>query len=111
MADSQKSKRGTRAERRAYWQSHIAVWEPIGGSKRAYCREHGLNPGSFYRWYGKLRGVARSRSTFIPLRLPVRASSDYAIELTLGNGGCLRIGADADPAWIAHVVRALEATC
>ena len=111
MADIQQSKKGTRAERRAYWQSHIAAWEMSGGSKQAYCREHGLTPGSFDRWHGKLRGVEANGSPFIPLRLPMRASSDYAIELTLGNGRSLRIGADADPAWIAQVVRALEAAC
>jgi hypothetical protein len=111
MADTQQSKKSARAERRAYWQSHMAGWKQGGGSKQAYCREQGLNPASFYRWHRILLGGEADRAPFIALRLPVRAAKGYPIELRLANGRRLRIGGDADPLWVAQLVRALETAC
>lgn len=41
---------GTREERRAYWRGHVEAWSESEQSKQGYCRAHGLNPASFYRW-------------------------------------------------------------
>ena len=110
MAEPQHKQKTSRAERRAYWQSHIAGWKASGQSKQAYCREHDLNPASFYRWHRILRDES-DYSPFIPLRLPLAVANRYAIELRLADGRELRIGGDADPLWVAQLVRALETPC
>lgn len=38
-------------DQRGYWQDHIERWRRSGQSKQSYCREQGLNPASFYRWW------------------------------------------------------------
>ena len=112
MAEPQQKQKTSRAERRAYWQFHIAGWKESGQSKQAYCREHHLNPASFYRWHRILRGGESDHApSFIPLRLPVVTANRYAIELRLADGRELRIGGDADPWWVAQLVRALETPC
>ena len=111
MADTQQSKKTTRAERRAYWQSHIEGWKDSGRSKQAYCREHGLNPTSFYRWCGKLEGAETDKPRFVPLRLGVTAQGGYVVELVLATGGLVRVADGADPKWVSRLVRELDGSC
>ena len=40
----------TRAERRTYWQDHVAPWQAGAESQAAYCRRLGLSPVSFSQW-------------------------------------------------------------
>ena len=99
--------RTRRAQRRAYWRSHVESWGRSGQSKRDYCREHGLNPASFYRWCGQFHGQREK-----PLRLvPVRISNGYAVELTLGNGMVMRIAGQAEPKWVCELARELGQGC
>jgi transposase-like protein len=47
--------RGTKRSRawhRARWREHVEAWATSGMSAAAYCREHGVNPKSLYRWRG-----------------------------------------------------------
>lgn len=113
MTEDVSEQRGlsTRDERRAYWLAHVEKWQQSGQSKQAYCREHGLKAGSLYRWCAKLHRGEKLKPTFIPVRLPRVTDNGYALELMLVNGGVLRIGADADPAWVAQLVRELERLC
>ena len=111
MVEIQKSKPAGRVAKRAFWQSHMEGWKGSGQSKQAYCREHGLNSASFYRWHGKLVDGESKGPRFVSVHLPVAPSNGYAVEITLGNGRLVRIGRDADPVWVAHLVRALEAPC
>jgi hypothetical protein len=36
----------------AFWRSHIEAWQASSLTQAAYCRRHGLNPGTFS---GRLR--------------------------------------------------------
>lgn len=111
MVETEETQKSFRAQRRAHWQSHIEDWKRSGQSKQAYCREHGLNRGSFQRWCGRLLRGKPTQLQFIPVRLPSVLSAGYALELTLANGRVLRIGGDADPAWVSQLVQALDGAC
>ncbi len=111
MAAVQEGQEAVGVERRAYWQSHVEGWKRSGQSKQAYCRERGLNRGSFQRWCGRLLREKPTPPQFIPVCLPKVPSAGYALELTLSNGRVLRIGDDADPAWVSQLVQALEGAC
>lgn len=103
-------KTGSREERRAYWREHIERWRQSGQSKQAYCRSQGLNPASFYRWQGKLNGVAKKTPGFIPVRL-AKGLPSYPIEVTLGNGVVIRLDNDADEALIRQLLPELGRGC
>lgn len=46
---------GIRGVRRAQWRGHVLTQLDSGLSAAAYCREHGLDAASFYRWKRVLR--------------------------------------------------------
>ncbi len=104
-------RRTTRAQRRAYWREHIEQCKRSGQSKQAYCRGHGLNPASFYRWCRKLASGGGKAPAFIPLRLPLASEGSYLVELRLSEGRIVRVADGADPAWVSRLVRELESAC
>ena len=103
-------KKSRRTERRTYWQSHVESWKQSGQSKQAYCREQGLKPANLYRWCGRLLNEER-KPRLIPVRLSADQHPGYSTELLFPDGKVLRMGRDADPAWISRLVRALDQPC
>jgi hypothetical protein len=110
MAETPPNKRTSRAETRAYWQAHVQRWRDSGQGKQAYCREHGLRAANLYRWCAKLGEGQRQGPRFVPVQLPM-VGNDYPMELVLGGGRVLRIGADVNPQRVCELVQALERQC
>ena len=42
--------------RREWWSIHIEAWRRSGISRKAYCRQHRLDEGTFVRWLNALAG-------------------------------------------------------
>ena len=42
--------------RRDWWSIHIEAWQRSGVSRKAYCRQHRLDEGTFVRWLKALAG-------------------------------------------------------
>jgi transposase-like protein len=42
--------------RREWWSIHIEAWQRSGVSRKAYCRQHRLDEGTFARWLKALAG-------------------------------------------------------
>ena len=101
---------GSREDRRAYWQDHIERWRRSGQSKQSYCREEGLNPASFYRWWSKLNGGPRKTPAFIRIRL-AQSCSRYPVEIVLGNGVVVRLANEADGGLVTDLLRGLGLEC
>lgn len=112
MVESGGKRRGydNRESRRAYWQDHIERWRRSGQSKQSYCRERGLNPASFYRWFGKLNGIPGKPPRFIPIQVR-QISSSYPVEIELGNGVVVRVSNEADGEFVAGLLRGLGGAC
>lgn len=47
--------------RREWWSIHIEAWERSGVSRKAYCRQHRLDAGTFARWLRALAGEEAAR--------------------------------------------------
>ena len=47
--------------RREWWSIHIEAWRRSGLSRRAYCRRHRLDGGTFARWLNALAGEETAR--------------------------------------------------
>ena len=94
----------------AFWNDHIEAWQASGLSQAAYCRQHGLNPGTFA---GRLReyraGPAPAAPALIPIRVePAPAARAEPLILRLTSGHCLELPAAAEPRWLAEVLRCLS---
>ena len=121
-------------ERRRRWSDEDKrriVAETFGpeASVNAVAKRHGLHPGQVFSWRRTLRDEARSRRTergkaaFAPVvveeppehppRLPPpdgpkATSSSGRIEIILGRGRRVVVGADVDTAALRRVLDALE---
>ena len=96
-----------------FWQDHIEAWQASGFTQAAYCRQHGLNPGTFS---GRLREYRTSPAAveaprLIPIRLASEAAAPSApsapLILRLASGHCLELPAAAEPRWLAELLRCL----
>lgn len=108
------SERATRrVERQRRWQAHLAAWQRSGLSQAEYCRQHGLAPADFSWWKRELakRGLTTPPpAPFVPVQVIARGADTTGCEVVLRNGRRLRLGPDIDPAWVAKLAAALEAS-
>ena len=101
--------------RRGYWRTQVAAHAKSGLSVVAFCRQHGLRPGTLTFWRWKFAHEARSappRATpaFVPVRVtpataaPERAPIAGAVEITLASGRSVRVHGRVEPRWLAEVL-------
>jgi hypothetical protein len=129
MATSTRVGRVPRSARRGYWRAQVEAHRRSGQSQVAFCAQQGLRKGTFSFWKWKLArdagaagragaGSARSAGTpaFIPIqltttRLPRAAEAAVGgdIEIVLGRDRSVRVRGHVDPAWLAQVLRGIEA--
>ena len=76
---------------------------------KEFCKERGLTAWSFYSWRKRLRESGPVRFALIE-RGPARQESalDAQLELVLGSGERLRIGAGVEAATLRLVLEALR---
>lgn len=92
----------------AHWKHHIEAWQTSGLTQAAYCRQPGLNWGTFSARLREYRATpAPAASGLIPIRLePVVAPSDPLV-LRLASGHRLELPASSEPRWLAELLRCL----
>jgi len=102
------------AGREERWRGLISRQRSGGAGIREFCAAEGVPESAFYYWRRELerrdsekkRKSAGNSGSFIPVRL---AGSVVApVELDLGAGRVLRLGAGFEPAKVAELVRLLE---
>jgi hypothetical protein len=98
---------GTRSEQ---WRERIAEHERSGVSVKQFCKERGLTECSFYAWRKRLRTQQEPiRFALVERTSAARqqAVSEARLELVLGSGARLRIGAGVDSRTLRTVLEAL----
>jgi hypothetical protein len=105
--------------RRAYWRAQVAAHAGSGLSVAALCHQRGLRKGTLTFWRWKFAQEAKARphlapSAFVPIRLAPARPPEVAppageLEIAVGSGRCVRVRGRVDPAWLAAVLRAVEA--
>ncbi len=78
------------------WQELMSSYEKSGLTQEAFCAKESLSPSTFYTWRKRLCCVTVAKPKeprFVELStsLPNRESSDWDIELTLGDNIVLRL--------------------
>ena len=104
-----------RAARRERWRAVIAEAEASGEAIRAYCRKHGIHPGHYYYWrrqfqQGEEMPATTGSGRFVLVGTAgVTPESPAALELVVGRGWRLRIGAGVEERALRTVLSALAA--
>jgi hypothetical protein len=108
-----KSPRSREATRQT-WAERLARFAAAGQTTAQFCAAEGVSVASFYLWRRRLAaaefpaGAENSGHQAGPRLLPVHlAEPTPAVELVLPTGAVLRIGAGADEATLAALLRLL----
>ena len=96
---------------RVFWSRHVGAAEGSGLSRAAYCRQHGLDYGTFRRWARRVAAEPPARSdaqALVPLRVSTRQDdSDGALRLEVGPGAVLTLPRSIDARWLGALLREL----
>ena len=101
------------AGREERWRGLISRQRSGGAGIREFCAAEGVPESAFYYWRRELvrrdseKQSAGNSGSFVPVRLA--GSFAAPVELELGSGRVLRLGAGFEPAKVADLVRLLEA--
>jgi len=94
----------------AEWQALVAEQFESGLSGLDFCREHGLYAKTFYRHRKALRkkGLIPADSPFVQVKpKPVQRIPMQSGSVLQYQGSRLHLPADADPIWLATLIKAL----
>jgi hypothetical protein len=94
--------KGKRDEAKAQlWSERVEAFERSGQSRRAWCRQAGLNPNTLDYWRSRLRAT----SALVPIVVSDSGTTD--IEVRLPSGVQIGARSGTDTAWLASLLRAL----
>jgi transposase-like protein len=102
-----------RRRSKQFWAEQIAVAEASGVSKADYCRIHGLDYRTFYRWFRRLEAeaCASTQQALVPIAIgraaPIAEPSQ--MRLSIGTGVSLSLPASTDARWLAVLLREVAA--
>jgi len=105
-------------ERARYWSALVKACEESGLSQAAFCRERGVQAGTFAWWKRQLRraqgdGAARrgrrakGRERFVEVRLAETCSMP-AYEVFLARGRSIRVSGQFDLQTLSRLIAAVE---
>jgi transposase-like protein len=109
-----------------FWRQTLADWQQSGLSVTAFCRQHQLQPQSFFRWRKLLElrdqpdaspcqasiDAAAASPLFVPVQLrpAVPAAASATFEVVLRTGRLLRLAPGFDPTCLRQLLALLEET-
>jgi transposase-like protein len=98
-----------------FWRAMVRQWRSSSLSVRAFCTEHGLSEPSFYAWRRTLGERDAGAVHFAPVQIvpdprpqPTADGLTANLELVLGGGRRLRIGAGFDGPTLQRLLALLE---
>jgi transposase-like protein len=95
---------------REEWSELVAAWRASGQTGVDFAHAHRLNPNTFAWWRSELsRNGPPTPLTLVPVAAGPRELAAELLEVVLDSGLTVRVPDQADPAWVARLVHALEA--
>jgi hypothetical protein len=95
----------------------VAAWGQSGLSQVEFCRQEGINGGTFAWWKRRLEQRAgelskrrgrppKTSGRFVEVRLTGTSSTTY--EVVLGRGRSIRVASQFDPQVLSRLISAVE---
>jgi hypothetical protein len=85
-------KRRRKRRTEAQWSEILQRFESSRVGPREFCRREGLSLSSLQRWRGRTdRAPAAEFVELVPATPPGTPAANWALELSLPNGMCLRL--------------------
>lgn len=102
-----------RSSKERFWRRLLRQWRGSGLSVRDFCAERNVSEPSFYAWRRTIAARDAEVACFVPVHVvpdegAARDSSGQWLELLLGGGRVLRIGADFDGPTLRRLLALLE---
>jgi hypothetical protein len=132
-------RRRSETDRARHWRRLIAAWQRSGLSQVDYCRERGINAGTFAWWKRRLtaeaaggakrgfphrRRVAAKTGQFVevcvpdsktisaPISMtPANSATEPVCEIILARGRSIRLFGALDPASVSRLITVVESAC
>lgn len=96
-------------QRSEYWSEWVRKWQAVGGTKKAFCRQHGLPLYSFYDWS---RRLCPSQAVAGAQFAQVHCTGGTGLQIRLGAHAILHIEPDFDVKTLRRLLAALgSAAC
>jgi hypothetical protein len=95
-------------KKQAFWLARIQACEASGLGKMAYCREHNINPSTFYYWQKIFQ--KKTIPSLIPVRtIPIeRSTPPEKIDVKLPSGVMLHLPLSLGFEKITQLILSLE---
>jgi hypothetical protein len=107
------AKRRSREE----WRAVVRAWRKSGQSQTAFAASRGMAPRTLSWWVWKLKQEVDEEldpAVFVPVEVEAErergAPTDRAVAVVEHGSASILIGGNADPGWVAKLVREL-ASC
>jgi hypothetical protein len=98
-----------------FWRTTVRQWRRSGLSVRAFCQQQCLSEPNFYAWRRILAERQAEGVHFVPVKVateprsvPAANGSASGLELVLGRGRVLRVGAGFDADTLQRLLAVLE---
>jgi len=91
-------------EKARLWAERIAGFERSKLSRRAWCRQEGLNPNTLDYWRSRLRPATKA---LVPI--VVAEPEGASVEIALAGGTRVRVARTVEVKWLVELVRGLSA--
>ena len=103
-----------REANRAQWVERVRAQRASGKTVTAFCREHGIQSGTFFRWAKILRGkrvelsaAPRSEPRFARVEVIRPTSEPFYVSIRFPGGIRIEGSQYPDPTWVRAVVSGL----
>ena len=109
-----------RQSREKHWRGVLLAFEQSGLSVTRFCRENGINQGTFKRWRSELvsqapaSNPAPKSNPFVPVQIRPQAQqqiTDEWLDVVLPGGSLIRVTERTPPQLLMKVLKTLEGTC
>ena len=96
---------GLSAQKRAYYEEHLAAWRHSGLSQEKYCEQANIAYGSFKNWSSKLKQNEPVKTSFVEAKLSEAQDFGAILQISLPNGVRLGISSPKSNALVEHVLK------
>lgn len=108
MQESIESTLTNKIKNKQFWYEHIRQWESSELSQQTYCKQSGINHGTFSYWRSQylLEQGKSKQASFCPVK--IKESESASVKIKLASGTMVSIPLPVSLLEVAKLIRFLE---